>query len=126
MHDSPAPRAVKITIIERFFISDDFIIASVSMGTTDGDIGEAFGDFTSSPSAKLPITKTPHKLRYGGFYEPGTAIFWLSGATIGLKELQNSLNRNCPTPLMSPARHQDCARRRRTDLCHPLDVGNLY
>jgi hypothetical protein len=65
MHDSPAPRAVKITIIERFFISDDFIIASVSMGTTDGDIGEAFGDFSSSHSATLPITKPPQIALWG-------------------------------------------------------------
>ena len=96
------------------------------MGTTDGDIGEAFGDFSSSHSATLPITKTPTNCVMGVFMGLARPFVGCEGATRGLKELQNSLNRNCPTPLMSPARHQDCARRRRTDLCHPLDVDNLY
>jgi|AOAMet2_C49A8_35_1029299.scaffolds.fasta_scaffold32800_1 hypothetical protein len=79
MHDSPAPRAVKITIIERFFISDDFIIASVSMGTTDGDIGEAFGDFSSSHSATLPITKTPTNCVMGVFMGLAQPFFGYQG-----------------------------------------------
>jgi hypothetical protein len=96
------------------------------MGTTDGDIGEDFGDFTSSHFATLPITKTPTNCFKEVFMDLTQPFFGCERATRGLKELQNSLNRNCPTHLMSPARHQDCVRRRRTDLCHPLDVGNLY
>jgi hypothetical protein len=37
------------------------------MGTTDGNIGEAFRDFTCSYSATLPITKSPTNCVMGVF-----------------------------------------------------------
>jgi hypothetical protein len=55
-------------------------IAWRNRGTTIGDVIEVFGDLTSSHSAKLPITKKPHKLLYGVFYGPDTAACCREGA----------------------------------------------